>query len=146
MKSWIVRLTDGRETRTVSVEATCETLAWEAAQDLGMVGFVVLDAKPVEDRVYISANSTDESMWHLSRQVESRGARTGRVLATYRVTICSGSSLAGNGYGHSERASLPPMAVLCKRCAKIEDRQAQQANADGDAAAERREAAARENR
>lgn len=52
-------------------------------------------AEHMSETMWIASNRTDETIWHLGRKREQRGARTGRLMHTYYVTACSGRQLGG---------------------------------------------------
>jgi hypothetical protein len=57
--------------------------------------------------------------WHLSRERELRGIKTGTVLSRYRVAACTGRPVGG-AYGYSTHEGKPGQGYpICQRCESL---------------------------
>jgi hypothetical protein len=72
--------------------------------------------------IWISSPQRDY-VWHVGREKELRGVKTGEVKHRYVVAACTGRQIGG-AWGHRTwgRAENPPRSNMCARCAKIAER------------------------
>lgn len=62
--------------------------------------------------------SASSRFWHIATRKESIGPVSGKVLAVYYVTACSGRQLGGP-YGQTVSNTAPATDDLCPRCARF---------------------------
>lgn len=83
------------------------------------------------------SSAHNDPVWHLGREKESRGVKSGEVLGRYVVAACNGRQIGG-AWGHRtwRHEHNPPRDAMCQRCAKIAERESA-IERDANAAVER---------
>jgi len=71
----------------------------------------------IRHETWISGQSS--TLWHIAREDELRGAKTGKVMGRSLVAACNGKTLGG-AWGASKLNHRPlNPANICPRCAKL---------------------------
>lgn len=63
-----------------------------------------------------SAPKLAQPVWHVGTIKELRGAKTGKVMSTYKVTLCTGRGLGGAWGCTTHEGNEPPSGTVCKAC------------------------------